>query len=139
MHGTVSHRLLRLTNGGDNTHNTHHSHRKHTHTHTHQVKGYLKALPAAMHFMSTPDSRGVALWQLLPAETPHNELWAGWTRILAVTPRLWGQVRHAGWASCVGGVCVWRHGKQCAVQTRCACAGTANSVSCRRGVRVQAP
>lgn len=52
-----------------------------------QVKGYLKALPRAANFIATADSKAVALWQLLPAETPHNELWAGWTRILAVSPR----------------------------------------------------
>lgn len=34
----------------------------------------------------------VALWQLLPHETPRNELWAGWTRILRVPPRLWRQL-----------------------------------------------
>jgi hypothetical protein len=51
------------------------------------VKGYLKALPRAANFIATSDSKAVALWQLLPAETPRNELWAGWTRILAVPPR----------------------------------------------------
>jgi hypothetical protein len=49
-----------------------------------QVKGYLKALPRAANFIATSDSKAVAL---LPAETPRNELWAGWTRILAVPPR----------------------------------------------------
>lgn len=56
-------------------------------THNQQVKGYLKALPRAANFIATSDSKAVALWQLLPAETPENELWAGWTRILAVSPR----------------------------------------------------
>jgi hypothetical protein len=45
-----------------------------------EIKGYLKALPAAGHFMCTPDAAAVALWQLLPHETPRNELLAGWTR-----------------------------------------------------------
>lgn len=57
-----------------------------------QVKGYLKALPDATNFISTADSMAVALWQLLPQETPRNELWAGWTRILRVPPRLWRQL-----------------------------------------------
>lgn len=55
--------------------------------HTLQVKGYLKALPRASNFIATADSKAVALWQLLPTETPRNELWAGWTRILAVPLR----------------------------------------------------
>jgi len=45
-----------------------------------EIKGYLKALPKANHFMCTPDAAAVALWQLLPDETPRNELLAGWTR-----------------------------------------------------------
>jgi hypothetical protein len=57
-----------------------------------QVKGYLKALPRAANFIATADSKAVALWQLLPAETPRNELWAGWTRILAVSPRKVGSL-----------------------------------------------
>jgi hypothetical protein len=57
-----------------------------------QVKGYLKALPGATHFLTTRDSQAVALWQLMPHETPRNELWAGWTRILKVPPRLWRQL-----------------------------------------------
>ena len=65
----------------------HHHHHPPTRVHTPQVKGYLKALPRAANFISTADSKAVALWQLLPAETPRNELWAGWTRILAVSPR----------------------------------------------------
>jgi ribosomal protein S18 acetylase RimI-like enzyme len=54
-----------------------------------EIKGYLKALPAAAHFYATPDAAAVALWQLLPSETPRNELLAGWTRILRVPLRLW--------------------------------------------------
>lgn len=54
-----------------------------------EIKGYLKALPKANHFMCTPDAAAVALWQLLPDETPRNELLAGWTRILRVPLRLW--------------------------------------------------
>jgi ribosomal protein S18 acetylase RimI-like enzyme len=54
-----------------------------------EVKGYLKALPGATNFISTPDSLAVALWQLLPQETPANELLAGWTRFLRVPLRLW--------------------------------------------------
>eukprot|EP00878_Enallax_costatus_P015048 GHUV01015757.1.p1 GENE.GHUV01015757.1~~GHUV01015757.1.p1 ORF type:complete len:373 (+),score=114.43 GHUV01015757.1:743-1861(+) len=57
-----------------------------------QVKGYLKALPDAANFIATADSMAVALWQLLPQETPRNELWAGWTRILRVSPRKWRQL-----------------------------------------------
>lgn len=57
-----------------------------------QVKGYLKALPGATHFLATADSQAVALWQLMPHETPRNELLAGWTRILKVPPRLWRQL-----------------------------------------------
>eukprot|EP00879_Flechtneria_rotunda_P021773 GHRR01022959.1.p1 GENE.GHRR01022959.1~~GHRR01022959.1.p1 ORF type:complete len:199 (+),score=64.81 GHRR01022959.1:543-1139(+) len=57
-----------------------------------EVKGYLKALPAATNFIATADSLAVALWQLLPLETPRNELLAGWTRIFNVPPRLWGQL-----------------------------------------------
>jgi hypothetical protein len=57
-----------------------------------QVKGYLKALPGATHFLATHDSQAVALWQLMPHETPRNELLAGWTRILKVPPRLWRQL-----------------------------------------------
>jgi len=45
-----------------------------------EIKGYLKALPKAAHFIATKDSAAVALWQLLPHETPRNELLAGWTR-----------------------------------------------------------
>jgi hypothetical protein len=59
----------------------------------------LKALPCAANFIATADSKAVALWQLLPTETPRNELLAGWTRILAVSPRKVGL--HA-WA-CAGG------------------------------------
>lgn len=54
-----------------------------------QVKGYLKALPGATNFIATEDSLAVALWQLLPQETPQNEFWAGWTRILRVPLKLW--------------------------------------------------
>lgn len=57
-----------------------------------EVKGYLKALPGATHFLATADSQAVALWQLMPHETPRNELLAGWTRILKVPPRLWRQL-----------------------------------------------
>lgn len=57
-----------------------------------QVKGYLKALPGAANFIATQDSQAVALWQLMPHETPRNELLAGWTRILKVPPRLWRQL-----------------------------------------------
>ena len=39
---------------------------------------------AAGHFLTTPDANAAALWQLLPEETPKNELWAGWTRVLKV-------------------------------------------------------
>lgn len=39
-----------------------------------EIKGYLKALPKAAHFMSTHDAAAVALWQLLPQETPKNEV-----------------------------------------------------------------
>lgn len=35
---------------------------------------YLKALPKAAHFLCTPDAAAVALWQLLPEETPKNEV-----------------------------------------------------------------
>jgi hypothetical protein len=41
---------------------------------------------AAAHFIMTPDASAAALWQLLPSETPRNELWAGWTRVLKVRP-----------------------------------------------------
>ncbi|GBF92311.1 acetyltransferase [Raphidocelis subcapitata] len=54
-----------------------------------EIKGYLRALPKAAHFISTRDAAAVALWQLMPQETPRNELLAGWTRILRVPLRRW--------------------------------------------------
>lgn len=92
--------------------------------HTHlQVKGYLKALPRASNFIATADSKAVALWQLLPTETPRNELWAGWTRILAVPPR---KVRPA--AGCVAHVA-------CCVKSDSACAARAAAGRGRAHVR----
>ena len=41
---------------------------------------YVRALPHAAHFLATPGASAVALWQLLPQETPRNEMFAGWTR-----------------------------------------------------------
>jgi hypothetical protein len=55
-----------------------------------EVVGYLKALPKAAHFIATPDNQAVALWQLLPQETPRNELFAGWQRIFKVRGGPWG-------------------------------------------------
>lgn len=49
-----------------------------------EVVGYLQALPDASHFIATPDHQAVALWHLLPDETPRNEFWAGWQRIFKV-------------------------------------------------------
>ncbi len=49
-----------------------------------EVLGYLQALPDASHFIATPDHQAVALWHLLPDETPRNEFWAGWQRIFKV-------------------------------------------------------
>lgn len=46
-----------------------------------EIKGYLKALPAARHFVATPDAAAVALWQLV-------SLLAGWC-----AARLRAQVR----------------------------------------------
>ncbi|KAI8469028.1 MAG: hypothetical protein J3K34DRAFT_425233 [Monoraphidium minutum] len=54
-----------------------------------ELKGYLRALPTARHFVATRDADAVALWQLLPRETPANELLAGWTRIFRVPLKLW--------------------------------------------------
>ncbi len=55
----------------------------------HEVKGYLKALPDAQHFVATEDGACIALWQLLPQESPKNEFWAGWQRIFQVPFCLW--------------------------------------------------
>ena len=52
-----------------------------------ELKGFVKALPKARQFIATPDAAAVALWQLLPEETPRNELLAGWTRCGAVGRR----------------------------------------------------
>ncbi|GBF98028.1 hypothetical protein Rsub_11139 [Raphidocelis subcapitata] len=54
-----------------------------------EIEGFLHALPDAAHFLATRDGAAAALWQLLPLETPRNELLAGWTRILRVPLRRW--------------------------------------------------
>jgi hypothetical protein len=75
-----------------------------------ELKGYVKALPRARHFIATPDAAAVALWQLLPEETPANELLAGWTRWAAlhrgrVTRAAHRSTRMLGPCSS----CVWPH------------------------------
>ncbi len=67
-----------------------------------EVVGYLQALPRAAHFIATRDSQAVALWQLLPHETPRNELFAGWRRIFKVRVApgslgAWGLGRARAW------------------------------------------
>lgn len=65
-----------------------------------ELVGYLKALPKAQHFLSNTDGKAVALWQLLPQETPKNELLAGITRLFKVIAAHMSNKKHTMVASC---------------------------------------